>query len=162
MIGGAPLLSGTPRGPSYSPGLTIVTQLPAWPTGFTAWFTAHIINGIARGLLPWYELHPLPPLYRSGVVFAQEPNHGHGWEDFSNPWQAYARGWVDCDDATIWRLVELLYQGEDVTAEGGDHTRADWKGSEIHVQLRRADGDLEDPVMRIPWYTPQLAARMVA
>lgn len=141
---------------AYVPGLSIVMQLPAWPPGFTANFTAEILTAAARGFLPWYHLNPLPPLYESGVVFALEPNHGAGWEDYSNPWMAYARGWVDCDDATIWRLVELMAAGEHAEARGHEtpRTRADWVGPEIHVQVRRKNGELEDPVMNIPWYQP--------
>lgn len=160
LIGvGGPAAGAPARAGAYQPGLSIVLSLPAWPPGFTANFTAEILTAAARGFLPWYHLHPLPPLYSSGVVFALEPNHGQGWEDYANPWLACARGWVDCDDAVIWRLMELMASGEHVSAKGyeGPTTRADWQGSEIHVQIRRASGSLEDPVMNIPWYQPQQA-----
>jgi hypothetical protein len=118
----------------------IVAQLPEWPTGFSANLTAQVLNGLARGYAPWYTLHPLPPLYASGVQYRLEPNHGDGWEDFANPWTTYARGWGDCDDLVLWRLVELLVAGERVSA-----TRAEWVHPTVHVLVRRQDRSLEDP-----------------
>jgi len=82
--------------------------------------------------------NPLPPIYRSGVRYAPEPNQGR-WEAFDNPWTCHARGWVDCDDAVAWRLGELRARGEQATCQ------VLRKGKRYHVRVRRADGRVEDP-----------------
>lgn len=121
-------------------GLTIAFSLPAWPAGFTAHASALLINAAAEAYAPWYCVHPLPPLYKSGVVYRPEPGHGSGFDDFADPWTAYTRGWVDCDDAAIWRIVELRVRGERAAA-----TRAEWLGPDVHALVRRGNGNLEDP-----------------
>lgn len=114
---------------------------PPWPSGFTAYLTAQMINGLAKGYLPWYSLHPLPPLYTSGVRFALEPNHGQGWEEYADPWTVFARKWGDCDDLILYRILELRASGERKA-----RARAEWnQAGEIHVLVRRANGDKEDP-----------------
>lgn len=124
--------------------MNIVFSLPQWPVGFTANLTAELLNAAAEGMAPWYVLNPLPPLYKSGVVYRLEPNHGQGWEDYADPWTVYRRGWADCDDATLWRLIELRVRGERVAA-----VRAEWVRPDVHVLIRRANGTLEDPSLKL-------------
>ena len=50
-----------------------------------------------------------------------------------------ARGWGDCDDLIGYRVSELLAQGEAATVN------CIWDGVRMHVRVRRASGDLEDP-----------------
>lgn len=119
--------------------LRIVTPLPNWPTGFTAEFVRRQIDGAARGFLPWYALHPLPPLYSSGVRYRTEPQHGSGVDEFANPWLTLARGWGDCDDLVQYLLVEYLAQG--IRAACG----AEWRGSGVHVWVRLPGGAIQDP-----------------
>ncbi|MCH9730980.1 MAG: hypothetical protein K0U84_15100 [Actinomycetia bacterium] len=121
----------------------IVNTLPkraGWGAGFTAYLTTQLINGLAHGYLPFLRLNPLPPLYRSGVRYQLEPNHGAGWEEYADPWTVYARKWGDCDDLNLWRVMELLAKGEKKA-----QARAEWSGNQVHVLVRRGNGKLEDP-----------------
>lgn len=120
--------------------MRIVHDVPEGiPGGHLAFLSAQLLNGLARGYVPLATLCPLAPLYKSGVRFAYEPNHGEGWEDFANPWTALLRGWGDCDDLILYRLVELLLAGERA------HCRAEWNGNAVHVVIRRGNGEREDP-----------------
>lgn len=130
--------------------MIIAHQLPAGlPGGHLAFFTAQVLNGMAAGYLPLSYLCPLPPLYKSGIRYAMEPNHGKGLEDFANPWTTLARGWGDCDDLILYRLLELLKQGERA------HTRAEWLGNSVHVVIRRENGQREDPSALLGAPTPR-------
>lgn len=126
------------------------------PEGLTGGFLAHLsaqmLNGLADGYVPLAAIAPLPPLYSSGIRYALEPNHGQGWEDFANPWQCLARGWGDCDDLILYRLVELRLAGERA------HCAAEWAGNGVHVLVRRKDrkrqpdgtlGTREDPSINL-------------
>jgi hypothetical protein len=108
------------------------------PGGHLAFLTAKMLDGLAEGYLPLSYLCPLPPLYLSGIRYQFEPGHGKGIEDFANPWTTYARGWGDCDDLILYRLLELKKQGENA------HTKGDWLGNAVHVVIRRGDGRTED------------------
>jgi hypothetical protein len=120
--------------------MLIVHALPEnLPGGHLAYLTSQILNGLAAGYCPLASLCPLPPLYLSGIRYALEPNHGQGWEDFANPWTTLSRGAGDCDDLILYRLVELLLQGEHA------HCRAEWLGNAVHVVIRRGNGEREDP-----------------
>lgn len=124
--------------------MRVVHQLPQWQPGFSAWWVAHVLDGMARGYCPWAALHPLPPLYGGGIAYRQDPRHGSGTEVFHDPWTVAARGWGDCNDLTLYRLVELMLSGERPKAEP-NRTRSIWQGGEIHVLVRRQNGDTEDP-----------------
>lgn len=103
-----------------------------------------------RVLLPAYarvyaaglRARPLPPFYRSGVVYRPEPQGGTGVELWDSPWKCYARGWVDCDDAVMWRLAELYLEGIPATVQVVS------KGDRHHVRIRRPDG-IEDPALNV-------------
>ncbi len=87
----------------------------------------------------------IPSLYRSGVVYKEEPTN---WalEHFDTIPAALKRKWVDCDDAAPWRAAELRFTGEDPRA----NIMVKWKplpdGKKLyHVvvrrsNIRRADG----------------------
>lgn len=118
----------------------IVHTIPeGLPGGHLAYLTSQLLNGLAAGYLPLASMCRLPPLYASGVRYALEPNHGQGWEDFANPWTTLLRRKGDCDDLILYRLVELLLAGERA------HCRAEWVGNAVHVVIRRANGEPEDP-----------------
>lgn len=108
--------------------------------GYQAWFVKNVIDGIARGARFFYPGWGLPPLYESGVKFQLPADHGGGREYFALPPVVYQKGWGDCDQLVIWRLIELHAQGEQ-TAE----CKADWIGGAMHVRLRRGNGRTEDP-----------------
>jgi hypothetical protein len=124
--------------------MRIVSQLPPWQPGFSAWWVAHTLDGMARGYTPWAALNPLPPLYGGRIRYRMDPSHGSGTEVFNSPWVVAERGEGDCNDLVTYRLVELYLSGERPRAEP-DHTRAEWQGGEIHVLIRRQNGELEDP-----------------
>jgi hypothetical protein len=117
-------------------------QLPQWLPGFTAWWAMQVLDGMARGYAPWATVKRLPPLYGGTIVYRPDAKHGSGVERFHNPWQVVERGVADCNDAVLYRLVELYLASERPTL---DRTRADWAGGEIHVLIRRANGVQEDP-----------------
>lgn len=120
--------------------MLVATQIPSdlLPAA-RAHFLSKMLGGMAEGVAPLLLIYPLPPIYSSGVVFRYEPGHGSGEEDFALPWTAYARGWVDCDDAAIWRAGELIASGVPATI------RADYDEAELHVYVRISPTRLEDP-----------------
>jgi hypothetical protein len=87
----------------------------------------------------------IPPLYRSGVVYKEEPQN---WdlEHFDTIPVVYPRKWGDCDDLAPIRVAELVFTGEDRRA----NIMVKWKGLPdgkrlYHIvvrrsNIRRADG----------------------
>lgn len=100
-----------------------------------------VIEGAAYGCVDAFRQWRLPPLFSSGVVFRYEPGHGTGWEMFDLPPIVYARRWGDCDDLVIWRICELAAGGERATC------RTVFVGEQLHVLVRRTNGQLEDPAV---------------
>jgi len=87
---------------------------------------------------------PLPPLYRSRVVYRPEPANGSGIEEFASIRRVFLRGWGDCDDLVPIRVAELQEQGEAATQRF--YWRRTPRGDlSMHVQVRRANGEIEDP-----------------
>lgn len=92
---------------------------------------------------------PLPPLYRSGVVYRPEPETQR-CEDWAPPPVVLERGWGDCDDLVMWRLAELLAAGERAHVQVArrldetDPRRVRGTGA-YHVLVRRESGAVEDP-----------------
>lgn len=121
---------------------TIEHRLPDWRPGFTAFLAMGVLDALARAYLPWRALNPLPELYESGIVYRPDERHGSGVEVFRHPWEVVKRGRGDCNDLVLYRLLELYYQGQRPTLA---HTRAVWDGGEIHVLVRLANGEVEDP-----------------
>jgi hypothetical protein len=86
---------------------------------------------------------PFPRLYESGVRYEREP-----WspriEEFADVATVLRRGWGDCDDLCAWRVAELQELGE--AADIRLYWRRNKRGQfTMHVQVRRANGDIEDP-----------------
>ena len=85
-----------------------------------------------------------PALYSSGVRYRLEPD---GTEDFTDLEVLLRRGWGDCAQLVAWRVAELREQGEPA------QVRLTWvthNGRRMfHVQVRRADGRIEDPSVRL-------------
>jgi hypothetical protein len=87
-----------------------------------------------------------PSLYTSGVRYRQEPKSltRRGIEDFAIIPRILQRGFGDCDDLVPYRVSELIERhGEPA------RIRIIWKrtprGKLYHIQVRRADGKVEDP-----------------
>jgi hypothetical protein len=108
---------------------------------------------------------PLPPLYRSGIVYKVEPWGGR-FEEFADVLTMLKRGWGDCDDLCGYRVAELQEQGVNADArlywryfKDGQLVR-DAKlleqisktkrmpagvSMQMHCQVRMPDGRIEDP-----------------
>jgi hypothetical protein len=104
-----------------------------------ALYIKRVIEGHAYGCVEAYRSWNLPQLYQSGTRFAYEPQHGNGLEMFDLPLTTFRRGWGDCDDLVIWRICELVARGEKATCKTA------YRNNALHVQVRRADGSVEDP-----------------
>ena len=119
--------------------MIIVTRLPRHSSEQSL---CHAIRALLTTLASCWAAElkraPLPPLYRSGVVYRLEEE---GPEDWSDPWTTRERGWGDCDDLVGWRVAELRAAGEPagVVCMRREGTQR------YHVAVRRADGRLEDP-----------------
>jgi len=81
----------------------------------------------------------IPPLYRSGVRYKEEPV---SWEleHFDTIPVVLGRKWGDCDDLAPWRAAELRFTGEDPHA----NIMVKWKGLPngkrlYHVVVRRSN-----------------------
>lgn len=105
----------------------------------------------------YLRLHKVPPLYRAGVRYMEEPlnilklggSPAERVEDFALIPAIIERGWGDCDDLAPWRCAELRKHGEHAKI------RIQWKrhpqsGAKIyHVLVRRGDGSIEDPSLKL-------------
>lgn len=96
----------------------------------------------------YLRMHHIPPLYQCGIRYAEEPE-GQPYEDFAAVPVVLARKCGDCDDLVSWRIAELRNAGENAKV------RLKWqydlsRGSRMyHVLVRRADGTVEDPSLRL-------------
>lgn len=85
---------------------------------------------------------PLPRLYASGIVYRREPIiEGRVRERWQTPWETLALGEGDCEDLSIWRVVELRRSGE----VGAFVDIVPQRPGLYHAVVRRADGSIEDP-----------------
>lgn len=99
---------------------------------------------IRRGLVP--------PLYRANVLYKREPK---GVESFVDASIVNARGHGDCAHLAAWRVAELQEALRNAIASGQVRGRVrQWpdlrlymrpKQKTVHVQIRHADGRIEDP-----------------
>lgn len=94
--------------------------------------------------LIYLRLHSVPPLYRCGVRYQEEPDDG--MEEFATIPIIISRGWGDCDDLAPWRVAELRHTGEDKKAG----IRISWERQKnsrklFHITVRRGNGTIEDP-----------------
>lgn len=119
--------------------LRVSTDVVGFDHKSLAWYVKSLIEGNAYGCAHAFASWNLPALYRSGVAFRLEPEHGSGNEWFDLPLTVYRRGWGDCDDLCIWRICELVARGERATC------KANFRHNALHVQVRREDGRVEDP-----------------
>lgn len=109
---------------------------------FLGLFIKPILDALVGINRLYIRAHHVPPLYRSGVRYLQEPEDGRP-EEFAAIPKVLARGWGDCDDLAPWRVAELQEAGEKAKI------RITWRrgrrGKTFHVVVRRGDGRIEDP-----------------
>ena len=92
-----------------------------------------------------------PNLYESGVRYEQEPDGRDDWQDIPDTLQ---RRTGDCEDLACWRMAELRVRWGDrhstwhVTVEDIPN-RAGQLVTTYHIQIRRADGHIEDPSRKL-------------
>jgi|WetSurMetagenome_2_1015567.scaffolds.fasta_scaffold337737_2 hypothetical protein len=104
-------------------------------------FLKGLIEFLAAQWVPIYRAAPLPPLYQGTVVYRPEPNRGL-WEDFASPAEVFERGWGDCDDLAIARIVELLAHGIPASCQFVRKIGT----TRMHVRVRN-NGRVEDPCL---------------
>lgn len=78
----------------------------------------------------------LPPLYRSGVRFREEPR---GYESLVTPNIVFRRGHGDCAHLCLWRVAELRNQGNPAgfrIAWAVPLEKSDLSHRLFHVQVR--------------------------
>lgn len=83
----------------------------------------------------------IAPLYASRIRYAPERNG----EEFAGLLTVYRRGFGDCDDLCAIRVAELAMQGEKAGFSIYWRPRPDRPPRAYHVQVRRANGRIEDP-----------------
>lgn len=154
--------------------MQILCRLTA-TTGENNWLNrSHTLGLVIKNLLDaqvlnnklYLQLHSrVPPLYRSGVRYENEPL----WTFQDMPVEEFAlipvvlgRGWGDCDDLAPWRVSELQVHGEKAKI------RIQWKrptlanGSKgkkyFHIVVRRQNGSIEDPSAKLGMYERMGAA----
>ncbi len=131
--------------------MRIILDLPKLSETATCAACIEVMSAMARVGLICERDHgrPAPDLYKAAkaglVVFAPEPFTDG--DHFDLPGFVLQRGWADCDDLVIWRLIECLRHGER-DAKPAVVWRKDTRS--YHARLRRADGTLEDPTLQIP------------
>lgn len=136
---------------------------PGGYPGHDALFTAELLNGIVRGTLPMWRSWRMPRLYESGVHWQLDPLHGTGKENLKPPPLILQRGWGDCGELTLWRLLELndkRWYPLTERRKGGPvmigvgwhrppaHAVVDWVGDDMHAFVRDNGRD-EDPSLRL-------------
>lgn len=85
---------------------------------------------------------PIPPLYKSGVVYQNEaPGRPDQLVDIP---VIMARGWGDCWMLSAWRVAELREQGERARLKVKRKRLRNGKRV-FHVLVRRGSGKPEDP-----------------
>lgn len=90
----------------------------------------------------------LPPLYESGIRFANEPWAGK-FETIASALRVYRRGWGDCAHLSAYRIGELRLSGVDATSKVYWRHTPKPSGRGVlrlfHVEVRLPDGSVEDP-----------------
>lgn len=106
--------------------------------------TAAIAVIEAAAALGMNEIGSLPPLYRSGVVYAEDPP---GPQAILRPAQVFEKKRADCKSLIVYRLCELRARG--VRCEPRiiwlRHGVKNGRGMRAHAVIRREDGTEECP-----------------
>lgn len=86
-----------------------------------------------------------PRLYRSGVVYRDEPL---GYESFVDIPHVLRAGWGDCAHLCAWRVAELQLRGLQASIDVCSQRSMRVRGVETpvyHIRVRLPDGRIEDP-----------------
>jgi len=87
--------------------------------------------------------YSVPPLYRSGVRYREEP---HGSERWLSSVAALREGSADCEDLACWLAADLLDQGLPARAIPLPSPQRTAGGGRLyHIVVDRGSGLLEDP-----------------
>lgn len=113
-----------------------------------------LLDAQVKNNLLYLSLHRgVPPLYASGVRYANEPTgqnfNGLPAEEFALIPVVLERKLGDCDDLAPWRCAELIHAGEAAKIRIQWKTRPDTGRKYYHIVVRRADGTIEDPSARL-------------
>lgn len=112
------------------------------PKALVWYLVRYVLQGFALGCRPYFVgPNALPPLHCTKIRYAFDGVHGSGVERIVTPDVVLARGYGDCNDLVNYEVARRQ-------AEGGPDSVAvaDWLGNgEMHAQIRRADGQIEDP-----------------
>lgn len=92
-----------------------------------------LIEGLVSRNRGFMRRHSLPPLYRSGVLYARDPP---GVISLADAPTVFARKWGHCAHLSGWLCAELNEQGTDATIRFKWQPRKDWRGQMYHVQVR--------------------------
>lgn len=87
-------------------------ELPSWKSSrMMGMALKSLLDALTTVNLQILTTHHIPPLYASGVRYANEPRE---WvrEHFDAIPVVLKRGWGDCDDLAPWRCAELRKQGK--------------------------------------------------
>lgn len=112
----------------------------------------------------YLSLHKdVKPLYTSGVRYEEEPHwtfQGEPVEEFATVPVVLKRGWGDCDDLAPWRCAELRLRHRE-----NAKIRIQWQRQQLpngqlgrkyfHIVVRRADGSIEDPSLKLGMGAPR-------
>ena len=108
---------------------------------------ARLARGVLEAMVPMgrVQVRELPALYRAGVRWRLDnPSH------LTDPWTCARRKWGTCAHLCLWRICELREKASEratfriiLTADSGSGARM------FHVQVRRADGRIEDPSRKL-------------
>lgn len=121
--------------------MRIVLDIPVDEDGAKA--VKELLDTLIKIWGRWMKRYPLPPLYRSGIVFAPDPKAGVE-EVWRHPAKTFEAGSGDCDQLVLYRGAELWANGETGVSSQCMAQRSP-TGTKMHVRVRRASGAVEDP-----------------
>lgn len=105
-----------------------------------------ILESIVAVNKAYLRAHPSTPrLYRSGVVYRDEPI---GYESFVDIPHVIRAGWGDCAHLCAWRVAELQLRGLHASVDVCSQRPIRVRGVETpvyHIRVRLPDGRIEDP-----------------
>lgn len=112
-----------------------------------AHFAREVLKGIVllnRGAI---RAGIVPPLYRSGVTYREEPP---GVETFRDAETVLELGHGDCAHLAAWRVAELRERGEPASLRITSKLSVLRPGTRLyHIVVRRGDGSVEDPSRKL-------------
>jgi len=84
----------------------------------------------------------IPPLYKSGVRYEEEPPGQEDWQDVRT---CLKMGIGDCEDLACWRAAELVERHNVEARPCFVWKKQPGGGMLYHIQVRWPDGRIEDP-----------------